>query len=109
MHPVRFRSSNLKSMIDKLEATYGDCLRHLSTIAVHPAVAHLVAGFGYTRASGDVPLYQVWIEPQSRVVTEARHALASSFQDLRLDCVKCQKFPKFVPWCGLPVQSGGKG
>ncbi len=88
--------------IQRLITDHGPRLRHLSTIAVHPAIAHMVENLEFIRVpTGDVPLYARDVEEATIAALSKRAStlLSSSLRSLRLRCVDCRRKQWSEPWC----------
>jgi GNAT superfamily N-acetyltransferase len=98
----------IASAAQRLAAVHGQRLRHLSTIAVHPTIAHLVEQLGFERVpTGKVPLYtrQVCAEHLVDLNRTAEQLLLSSLRSLRAQCIDCRRNAWLKPWC-LPGPAG---
>lgn len=81
--------------------SHGDRLVHLSVLALHPAIARLVQGLGFSRLEGgETPLYYIKLDSETRAEfsTAVDRMLRSRMTALRTRCIQCQRL-KIYPWC----------
>lgn len=85
----------------------GEQLTHLSTVAVHPGVAHTVGHLGFECAdTGDLPLWQADLEEAGdEVLKNAERSRQRRLSTLRRRCIECQQQSWTVPWC---TNEGGR-
>lgn len=80
----------------------GERLSHLSTIAVHPGVAHMVEDLGFERAgAADLPLWQADLREAGGkdVLRGADRTRQRRLSTLRQGCIDCQQKSWTTPWC----------
>ena len=92
----------ITGFVGELHRRHGDELRHLSVVAMHPAVERSVAALGFEAADvgPNVPLFQVALDGKRRlqVLDGSNKVLARRLADLRTDCARC-KSRRAAPWC----------
>jgi GNAT superfamily N-acetyltransferase len=88
--------------VGEMYRLHGDALRHLSTVAMHPAVERCVVALGFERADvgPNVPLFQVNLDEKRRlrIVDDSSRLMARHLADLRTGCARC-KARRALPWC----------
>lgn len=92
----------ITGFVTEMQQRFGDELRHLSVVAMHPAIARCVSTIGFEAADvgPNVPLHQVTLDGKRRlaVVDGASKVLARRLADLRTGCARC-KSRRARPWC----------
>jgi GNAT superfamily N-acetyltransferase len=95
----------IASLLQELATAQGDALRHVSVVAMHPAIARSVAAFGFEAADvgPNVPLYQVTLDGKTRLklIDESSKTVARTMAGLRVLCARC-KSRRAAPWCKGP-------
>lgn len=79
--------------------------RHVSVVAVHPAIERLARDYGLGRIEGgDTPLYFRDLDDESRTSLYGRASkeYARHRAELARECSRCQRFLAAEPWCRDP-------
>lgn len=89
---------------DWLLEQYGEGLKEVSTIALHPAVVKIVTQFGFLPppAGMETPRYSIDLEIPGKFEEfqkMVRHETTVRMQKFRLECIRCKQFRWTTPWC----------
>lgn len=86
-----------------LAQAHGANLRHVSTMAVHPAVAAFVTRLGFELVGTErSPLYTVDLsepEQRERFLSGCEKEEARRLATIKTQCLKCQRHSYVKPWC----------
>jgi len=89
-------------LFERLLTDLGEDLINISTMAVHPAVAHVVEAAGFERAPGRTPLYSMRLgsdEAHDSFAARNRTVLTRRQGYLKTQCLNCEHKPWGKPWC----------
>jgi len=92
----------MAEFVCRMKKRFGERLTHLSTIAVHPNVAHTVGALGFHSENlGATPLWQAMLTSSDcpDVVRNAKVSKQKRLAALKQKCVKCARFKWEQPWC----------
>lgn len=92
----------MAQLFDWMVKELGDELHHITTIAIHPAVAHFVSSLGFVDSPDDLPRYRLDLEvPEQReqLLAATQEHLRGRLQTLKTRCLTCQHKSWGTPWC----------
>ena len=91
------------SVLSSLLERFGEALEHVSVIAAHPAMAHIVEGLGFADAQvgATAPVLHRALDASGRAALRASAELAMdvAVQSSATECARCM-WGRQRPWCG---------
>jgi hypothetical protein len=91
-------------MFRKVIEEYGEKLKVISTVAVHPGVAKCMTDYSFDPPLGNssTPRYHLSIdniEKYNSLKGNVEKELLSRHQNLKLKCIQCKSNKGGTPWC----------
>lgn len=90
------------TFVHDTEQRHGTGLEHLSVIAQHPAIGHIVRGWGFVATQcGSAPLHQIGLDGPKRaeVLGRIRNDTRERLSNLKMSCLQCKKHRWHQAWC----------